>query len=171
LKSRSPTQWLIATLLALGAAAGASAAGGNSLSGKPAPDFVLRSIGGPNVRLSEQLGDVVVIAFWSSRCGPCRAHLKELSALQAGLKGQGLTVYGVNVDDDMRAAREYAASLSLGFAMLLDPAKGVARAYRVDSLPMMVTIDRLGMVRGIRRDDRAGAPSNAGPELRRLLAQ
>ena len=169
--SRSPTQWLIATLLAFGAAAGAFAADRNAMTGRPAPDFTLRSIGGPNIRLSEQLGDIVVVAFWSSRCGPCRAHLKELSTLYAGLKDQGLVVYGVNVDDDQRAAREYAASLSLGFALLLDPAKGVARAYRVDSLPMMISIDRLGVVRGIRRDDRAGAPSNAGAELRRLLAK
>jgi peroxiredoxin len=157
-------------LFAFGAAAAATTAGRHFLDGQPAPDFALRSIGGPNVRLSEKLGDVVVIAFWSSRCGPCRSHLKELDALQAGLKAQGLVVYGVNVDDNVKAAREFAASVPVGFPMLLDPRKDVARAYRVDTLPMMISIDRLGVVRSVRRDDRDGAPSLAGDELRRLLA-
>ncbi len=161
----------MATLLAFSAATAALPAERALRAGQTAPDFALRSVGGPNVRLSEQLGEVVVVAFWSSRCGPCRAHLKELDALNATLKGQGLIVYAVNVDDDMRAAREYASGLALKIPLLLDPGKGVARAYRVDTLPMMFSIDRQGIVRGVRRDDRSGAPSSAGAELRRLLAQ
>ena len=160
-----------AVFLSLCATLSATAADKALRAGQPAPDFALRTIGGPNVRLSEQRGEVVVVAFWSSRCGPCRAHLKELDTLHAGLKDQGLIVYAVNVDDDIRAAREFAAGLSLKIPFLLDPGKGVARAYRVDSLPMMFMIDRLGIVRGVRRDDRAGAPSNADAEVRRLLAQ
>lgn len=162
---------MIAALFAFGAAVAASTADRHILSGRPAPDFALRSIGGPNVRLSEKLGDVVVIAFWSSRCGPCRAHLQELDTLHASLKSQGLIVYGVNVDDNVKAAREFAAGVPVGFPMLLDPRKEVARAYRVDTLPMMVSIDRLGIVRTVRRDDRAGAPAKASDELRQLLAQ
>ena len=158
-------------LFAFGAAVAATPADRHVLTGKPAPDFALRSIGGPNIRLSEKLGDVVVVAFWSSRCGPCRAHLQELNTLYAGLRAQGLIVYGVNVDDNVKSAREFAASVPVGFPMLLDPRKDVARAYRVDTLPMMVSIDRLGMVQTVRRDDRAGAPNQAGDELRRLLAQ
>jgi peroxiredoxin len=139
--------------------------------GKQAPDFALRAVAGPNVRLSEQRGDVVVIAFWSSRCNPCRAHLAELDQVYSGLRAQGLMVFAVNVDDDVRAAREYASQLRVQYPVLLDPSKQVARAYRVDALPMMFTIDRAGVVRGIRRDDKRGAPRLADAELRRLLAE
>jgi peroxiredoxin len=160
----------MAALLAV-LAAPLSAADRTTLLGQSAPDFALRQVAGPNVRLSEQRGEVIVVAFWSSRCSACRAHLQELDALHGSLKSLGLIVYAVNVDDNVKAAREFAASVPVGFPMLLDPRKDVARAYRVDALPMMVTIDRQGLVRSIRRDDRGGAPGLAGAELRRLLAQ
>ncbi|MDW8259060.1 MAG: TlpA disulfide reductase family protein [Gammaproteobacteria bacterium] len=168
---RSPTWRVPVALLAAVAAASAVAADRSALVGQNAPDFALRQINGPNVRLSEQLGDVIVLAFWSSRCNPCRAHLAELEQLYAGLRDQGLIVYGINVDDNIRAAREFGAAQRVRFPLLLDPAKQVARAYRVDALPLMVTIDRRGIVRTIRRDAKTDAPRLAANEIRQLLAE
>ncbi len=58
----------------------------------------------------------------------------------------------VDVDDDQAGALEYARTQALGFPLLLDPQKAVARAYLVDNLPMTILIDRAGSVRQVHRD-------------------
>jgi peroxiredoxin len=141
----------------------------DSLVGAPAPDFALRSVAGPNLRLSEHRGDVVVLSFWSSRCNVCRAQLAELDQLYATYRPAGFVVFGVNVDDDTAAAREFAAALRLQYPMLLDPSKSVARAFRVDALPMLVAIDRFGAVRFVSRNDRPTASAGYVPALRTLI--
>ena len=134
-----------------------------------APDFALHATVGPNVRLSEEVGKVVVLVFWSSRCNTCRAALAELDSLASTYGSAGFTVFGVNLDDDQKAAREFAASLRVKFPLLLDPSKRVAKAYRVDVLPMAVAVDRLGRVRGIRRDNSPKQSAQWLATLRKLL--
>jgi peroxiredoxin len=144
-------------------------AAGPDIVGTAAPDFALRSLSGPNLRLSEHRGDVVVLSFWSSRCNVCRAQLAALDALYATYRPAGFVVFGVNVDDDPAAAREFAAAQKLQFPMLFDPAKAVARAYRVDALPMLVAVDRFGAVRYLSRNDKPTAAADYVPALRKLL--
>jgi peroxiredoxin len=130
----------------------ASAATGYALLGREAPDFALHAVGGNNVRLSEHRGDVVVLSFWGSRCGQCRTQLAALDHTFKTYHSAGLQVFGVNVDDDQGGALEFAHTQALGFPLLLDPQKAVARAYLVDNLPMTVLIDRGGTVRQVQRD-------------------
>lgn len=148
---------------------GASAAERHALVGKPAPDFALRSTGGPNLRLSEQRGDVVVLSFWSSRCNTCRAQLAELDRLYGTYRPAGFVVFGINVDDDAGAALEFVRSQGASFPMLADPSKSVARAYDIDAMPMLVAIDRFGKVRFVRRDDRRSSTADYTSALRRLI--
>ena len=63
----------------------------------PAPDFALRAVAGPNVRLSEHIGQVVVISFWGAGCDGCRAQLAALERDFSRYRAQGLRVYGVEV--------------------------------------------------------------------------
>jgi peroxiredoxin len=130
----------------------ASAATGYALLGREAPDFALHAVAGNNVRVSEHRGDVVVLSFWGSRCGQCRMQLAALDRSYKTYHSAGLQVFGINVDDDQSGALEFARSQALGFPLLLDPAKAVARAYLVDNLPMTVLIDRGGSVRQVHRD-------------------
>lgn len=130
----------------------ASAATAYALLGHEAPDFALRAVNGNNVRLSEHRGDVVVLSFWGSRCGQCRTQLAALDRSFKTYRSAGLQVFGVNVDDDQGGALEFARTQALGFPLLLDPQKAVARAYQVDNLPMTVLIDRGGAVRQVHRD-------------------
>lgn len=157
--------------LALALAPFSASADSRSLIGAAAPDFALRAIGGPNLRMSEHRGEVVVIAFWSSRCNPCRDTLKELNALNANWSTAGLTVIGVNVDDDVQKAREFAGSLTVSFPMLLDPTKQVARAYRIEALPYVVVVDRDGKLRMVRQEEkkRPAPGQDFASRLRRLL--
>lgn len=154
---------------ALAAAPATRAAERHALVGKPAPDFALRSAAGPNMRLSENRGDVVVLSFWSSRCNTCRAQLAELDRLYATYRPAGFVVYGINVDDESRAAAEFVRAQGASFPMLFDPAKSAARSYDIDSLPMLVAIDRFGVVRFVRRDDRRSGVAEYTAALRRLI--
>ena len=147
----------------------ASAASSYGLLGHEAPDFALHAVGGSNVRLSEHRGDVVVLSFWGSRCGQCRMQLAALDRSFRTYHSAGLQVFGVNVDDDQGGALEFAHKEALGFPLLLDPQKAVARAYLVDNLPMTVLIDRGGAVRQVHRDFSAKFEPAYLQQLRVLL--
>ena len=139
------------------------------LQGQSAPDFALRSSGGPNVRLSEYRGDVVVLSFFGSRCGQCGTQIASLGRLLDIYGSAGLTALAVNVDDDQVAAQEYIAAHRTSVPMLLDPEKSVARAYRVDDLPMLLIIDRAGRIRYVHRDYRNGHDAQYLDQIKVLL--
>ena len=147
------------------AAAGAQPAG---LIGGRAPDFALPSLGGDNVRLSEYIGQPVILSFWGSHCSECEAQLARLDRYYDTYKSSGLVVLGVSVDDDMQRAERFARERHAHFPMLLDSAKAVARAFQIDRLPTTVLIDRSGTVRYLHDRYRANDSSYV-KEIRALL--
>ncbi len=149
----------------------ALAARSRALPGMPAPDFALRAFAGPNVRLSEHIGQVVVISFWGADCDGCRAQLQALEQDFSRDRAQGLRVYGVEVADDQEAALRFAGGTHVTFPLLLDPSKGVARLYDVDNLPLTVLIDRDGKIRQVVRDFNETSRRACEDELRKLLAE
>ncbi len=139
------------------------------LIGREAPDFSLRAMGGDNTRLSEARGQVVVLAFFGSRCNTCRAQLAELDGVRRTYGPAGLVVYGVSIDDSADDARGFATSVGVGFPMLADPGKAVGREYAIDRLPTLVIVDRAGKVRYVHRDPKSHGEPVYLRELRRLL--
>lgn len=114
-----------------------------------APDFALKSTAGPNLRLSEYRGEVVMLAFWASWCGECRAQLQGFNELHASYNDIGFKLLSVNLDPKMAQARETAESLGLSFPVLHDPEGAVGELYSIDDVPMVVFIDREGQVREV----------------------
>lgn len=152
--------------------AGVTARGADyPLMSRAAPDFALRAFAGDNVRLSEHRGEVVVLVFWSSRCHTCGAQLEALNRSYATYHSAGLQMYGISVDDDERHASDFVASYRVGFQMLDDPQKEVGRLYQVDRLPMVVMIDRSGIVRAAREDFDSASRVPYLRELKSLLDQ
>ena len=129
---------LLAAILAGMAAAAGAATREHFLLGRAAPDFALRAGNGPNARLSELQGEVVMLAFFGSRCSQCGAQLAVLDRLLARYRPAGLAALAVDVDDDPQAAQEYIAAREVALPLLLDPEKSVAKTYRVDVLPMLL---------------------------------
>ncbi|MFZ0553400.1 MAG: TlpA disulfide reductase family protein, partial [Steroidobacteraceae bacterium] len=149
----------------------AAAARFHAVPGVAAPDFALRAVTGPNVRLSEHIGQVVVVSFWGSDCDACRAQLRALERDYSSYQAQGLRVYGVEVADDQVAALRFARGTRVTFPLLLDPTKAVARLYDVDNLPLTLLIDRDGKIRQVVRDFNESSRQVWEDELRTLLAE
>ncbi len=128
----------------------------SGLLGKAAPDFVLKSIDGENLRLSEYRGEVVLINFWTASCGRCRKQLPRIQSL-LNRYPHGLSVLSVSLDRDAGRTRALASDLKLQFPILLDRGKRVARAYDPGRLPLTLVVDQVGTVRfvheGYREDD------------------
>ncbi len=162
---------LTAAALAIVWALPALAARFHSVPGVAAPDFALRAVAGPNVRLSEDIGKVVVVSFWGAGCDACRAQLLALQRDFSSFHAQGLQVYGVEVADDQVEALHFAHGTRVTFPLLLDPAKTVARLYDVDNLPLTVLIDRDGKIRQVVRDFNETSRRACEDELRTLLAE
>jgi len=116
-----------------------------------ASDFTLKSHNGENLRLEEMRGDVVLINFWASWCGPCRKEMPYLDDLQKDFAGLGFTVLGINVEEDSNSAIEFIDELKVSFPVLFDNKQLVSEMYKVDSMPMTVMIDRNGYQRLLHR--------------------
>lgn len=132
------------------------------------PDFALRALDGANYRLSEYRGDVVVLVFWGTWCGDCRAGLVEVERLWRTYRTAGLTALGVNLDEHADAASSLARAIDATFPMMHDANKRVSRAFSIDTLPTVILLDRTGQVRFVSaaRADDAGALAD---RVRRLL--
>jgi peroxiredoxin len=169
LQNRRHSLFLLAAGLLAFALTASAAAPAYRLLGQSAPDFALKSAAGPNVRLSEYRGGVVALAFWGSHCGICGAQLASLSRMVETYKSAGLTGIAVDVDDNQAAAGEFAVTHAVSFPVLFDPAKSVAREYRIDNLPMLLLIDRAGNIRYFHRDYRSGHDAQYLDEIKILL--
>ena len=134
-----------------------------------APDFTLKSMNGPNLRLAEQRGRVVMVNFWATWCGPCRQEMPQLDLLYQKYRSSGFVLLGVNVDDDVRKAGDVAAKLGVTFPVLLDTDKAVSKLYDLSTMPSTVIIDRDGKVRYLHRGYLAGYEDNYDKQIRELL--
>ena len=141
---------LLAALLATTGAVAAS-----NLVGNDAPDFVLKSVAGENLRLSEYRGEVVMLSFWASWCGDCRAQLAQLGEMHERYGEAGAQLLAVSLDQSAKAASD--ATDGVDFSVLHDAGGEVGRLYDVSKVPVVVLIDRGGVVRevfeGYRRGD------------------
>jgi cytochrome c biogenesis protein CcmG/thiol:disulfide interchange protein DsbE len=85
-----------------------------------APLFTLRDVDGRSVRLSDFRGRPVVIDFWATWCGPCRASMPHLSNLQQRYQKRGLVVLGLSVDDsEPVVVKRFANKLGVSFRIAM----------------------------------------------------
>jgi peroxiredoxin len=155
-------------LVALLAAAGTVSAA-TQLRGSEAPDFVLKSTTGKNLRLSEYRGDVVMLSFWAAWCGDCRAQLEELGAMRDRYQDAGVELLAVSLDQSAKQAGE--ASADVTFPVLHDAGGEVGRLYDVTKMPVMVLIDRGGVVREVFEGFRRGNEEQYLEHVQALLRE
>ena len=159
---------VLGALLTVFTATGVASSG---LTGQEAPDFVLKSSSGENLRLSEHRGDVVMINFWATWCGPCRQEMPLLDDLHARYSRVGFSLLGVNIDDDSRRAMQMIDELGVHFPVLFDQEKEVSKLYNVEAMPVTVLVDRSGTVRHVHHGYKPGYEEKYLTEIRALLRE
>jgi peroxiredoxin len=149
----------------------ASSLASSGLAGQPAPDFALKSSTGQNLRLSEYRGDVVMINFWATWCGPCRQEMPLLDELYSRYQRVGFNLLGVNIDDDSSRAMAMINELGVSFPVLFDATKEVSRLYEVDAMPVTIIVDREGNIRHVHQGYKPGYEQKYLDQIRALLRE
>jgi len=137
----------------------------------PAPDFTLKSDSGENLRLSEMRGEVVLINFWASWCGPCRQEMPILSELHDKYKAMGFTVLGINVEENSSDARKLLKEMPVSFPVLFDNDSSVSKQYDVAAMPSTVLVDRDGNMRYLHKGYKPGLEDTYVDQVRSLIRE
>jgi cytochrome c biogenesis protein CcmG/thiol:disulfide interchange protein DsbE len=116
---------------------------------KPANlNFTMKDLEGKDVALSSFKGEVMLLNFWATWCGPCKAEIPMFVEFQKQYANQGFTVVGYSVDDEAPKARAFATEYKMNYPILL----GLGREDVQDAfgpmwgIPVSVIIDRSGKV-------------------------
>lgn len=163
-------KWIktIAMTAALALCAGQTSAANTS---GPAPDFTLKSRSGENIKLSELRGQVVMINFWASWCGPCRQEMPLLDQIYQRYEPMGFTLLGVNVEEDSSAADRVLKEIPVSFPVLYDNKSQVSASYQVRAMPSTVLIDRDGKVRYLHEGYHPGYEDEYQKQVRELIRE
>lgn len=112
-----------------------------------APDFTLKSRSGKNLKLSEYRGQVVMLNFWASWCGPCRQEMPLLEQLYQRYQAMGFTILAVNVEDTSGDALKMLKDVPVNFPVLFDSDNRISDTYGIEAMPSTILVDRDGNMR------------------------
>jgi peroxiredoxin len=139
--------------------------------GSPAPQFTLGAKSGQTVSLAQYKGQVVMLNFWASWCGPCRQEMPLLESIYKKYNKLGFTMIGVNVEPDSNAANEWLKATPVSFPILYDKDSKVSKMYDVAGMPSTVIIDRTGKVRVLHRGYKPGDENEYLDSIRTLVRE
>jgi thiol-disulfide isomerase/thioredoxin len=110
--------------------------------------------GSGQIDLAAHRGDVVVLNFWASWCGPCRAEAAELVAVADQTRADKVSFLGIDVRDDRDKATAFAQAHGLDYPSVFDPAGRVALGFKdvpPNTTPATVVVDRQGRIAAVFR--------------------
>ena len=139
----------------------------------PAPTFQLAGRGGKTIDLAQFKGQVVMINFWATWCGPCRAEMPLLEDIYKKYKPMGFTLIGVNVEPASGDPEGWLSKLPkpVTFPVAFDVDSKVSKLYKVAGMPTTVFIDRKGNVREIHKSYKSGDENLYLTQIRALLKE
>jgi thiol-disulfide isomerase/thioredoxin len=111
----------------------------------PAPDFKLTALDGKPITLAALQGKVVLLNFWATWCGPCRAEIPDLVALQERYKGR-LQIIGLNVDDEEADIKQYVQETGINYPVAMTSNDVRIQFGGIPALPTSFVLDTEGRV-------------------------
>jgi cytochrome c biogenesis protein CcdA/peroxiredoxin len=112
-----------------------------------APNFETTTEAGETVTLADLRGQVVLLNFWATWCGPCRVEMPEFERAYTERVGEGFTVVAVNFEESAEDVGGFREEYVLSFPLALDEQGTINRLYGVTSYPSTFLIDRDGVIR------------------------
>ena len=116
---------------------------------KPALDFQVTGLKGEPLSLSQYRGQVVLLDFWATWCGPCIVEMPNVKQTYAKYKNQKFEIIGISLDRSMEPLETYIASEGLAWRQYLDSNGGIANMYNVRAIPSTFLIDGAGIIRQV----------------------
>jgi thiol-disulfide isomerase/thioredoxin len=170
MKRRVVPALLAAAFVAFAAAPSAPVLAAGGATG-PAPDFVLDSNTGKPVKLSGYKGQVVMINFWATWCGPCREEMPLLESIYKQYRKQDFTLLSVNVEPDPKGATDWLKKTPVSFPVLYDVKSDVSNLYKVAVMPSSYFVDKKGNLRVVHRGYKAGDENEYMNSIRMLMRE
>jgi cytochrome c biogenesis protein CcmG/thiol:disulfide interchange protein DsbE len=119
--------------------------------GRAAPDFLLETPDGGQLRFSDLRGKPVLVNFWASWCTPCRQEMPEIVRAYGAHQKDGLVVVGVDLQENDGQVRDFAQEFGMKFPIAIDRNGGVGQAWHIggpiQGIPSSYFIDATGVVR------------------------
>ncbi|MDX1698764.1 MAG: TlpA disulfide reductase family protein [Thiohalobacterales bacterium] len=113
----------------------------------PAPALSLPDLGGRQHTLSDYRGQVVLVNFWATWCGPCLVEMPGMQRLQSAMQGRPFAILAVNAQEARTRVWRFKEMLQFSFPALLDSDGSINEAWEVDFYPTSFLIDAVGRIR------------------------
>jgi thiol-disulfide isomerase/thioredoxin len=132
-----------------------------------APPFELTTLDGQHISMDSLAGNVVLIDFWATWCGPCREALPHIREIARKFQGQPFVVLSVSLDTDEAKWKDFVAKNDMTWLQYRDGRfKGpIATRFRVDAIPATFSIDADGVL----EDEHVGDADIEG-KLKKMIA-
>jgi peroxiredoxin len=118
-----------------------------SQTGKKAPDFSLKSNNGKTITLSELKGNVVLVNFWATWCGPCRAEMPGFEEVYKQLHSRGFEIVGVSLDRrGWQDVTPFLKNVPVTYPIVVGYQNLVEAYGNFDAIPTSFLIDKQGRI-------------------------
>lgn len=116
---------------------------------KPALDFQVTGLRGEPLSLSQYRGQVVLLDFWATWCGPCIAEMPNVKETYAKYKNQKFEIIGISLDNSTVPLEAYIASEGIMWRQYWDNGGRISNMYNVRAIPSTFLIDGAGIIRQV----------------------
>ncbi len=162
---------LVALLAVMVVATALAAPRGIASPGDQAPDFRLPTAEGNRLSLASLRGKVVLVDFWASWCGPCKASFPALDSLYQDMKDRGFEVVAVDVDEKREDADAFLTERPHAMTVVFDPKGTAPTAFGVEGMPTSFLIGRDGRIRFVHVGYTQKTVDSYKSEIEQLLAE
>ncbi len=115
--------------------------------GKPAPDFQVKDLKGEEISLKDYRGQVVLLDFWATWCGPCITEMPKVKKTYEEYKDQKFQIIGISLDRSKPLLEEYIEKEALAWRHYWDESREVRTQYKVWGIPTAFLLDGEGVIR------------------------